>query len=278
MKGITYPIRERIRITRVNSFFTLPCSNTYEFSGESHTFWELMYVIRGKLCVSADERVYHISEGQIVFHQPLELHKFHVTAPEGAEILVLSYDMEGKLQDFFREKVFLLDQHQKRILSELISYAQAHAEPNSNCYDRFLSAFQTVSTYSQKVSLYVTQLLLSLAEGNSITPSPETEDSILFTKTVQYMNERISQNLSVTDIASALHVSVSTLKKMFKKYAGLGVHKYFLKLKLKAAVELLGNGSSVTSVAEKLGFSSQGYFTNVFKREFGELPSDYLHC
>ncbi len=277
MQGITYPIKERIKLTGIYSFFTLPCSNTYEFAGESHSFWELMYVISGSLCVSANEKVYHLSQGQLIFHQPLELHKFHVTSQEGAKIMVMSYEAEGKLRDFFREKVFLLDQQQKEILSQLINYAEIYADNSQTNYYRYLGAFQSVNLYSQKVSLFIQQLLLSLAEGNSITPSPEDEDSVLFTKTVQYMKERISQNLSVTNIASALHVSISALKRVFKKYAGLGVHKYFLKLKLKAAIELLGNGSSVTSTAEKLGFSSQGYFTNVFKREFGELPSDYLH-
>lgn len=276
MQRITYPIKERIKLTGIYSFFTLPCSNTYEFTGESHSFWELMYVISGSLCVSADEKVYHLSQGQMIFHQPLELHKFHVTDPKGAKILVISYDVEGKLRDFFREKVFLLDQPQRNILSALINYAEVHADNSQSSYYRYLNAFQTVSLYSQKVSLFIQQLFLSLAEGNSITPSPEDEDSVLFTKTVQYMNEHITENPSVLEIASSLHISISALKRIFKKYAGLGVHKYFLKLKLKAAIELLGNGSSVTSVSEKLGFSSQGYFTNAFKREFGDLPSAYL--
>ncbi len=276
MHGTTYPIKERIRLTRINSFFTLPCSNTYEFLGESHTFWELMYVIKGSICVSADEKVYHLSEGQIIFHQPLELHKFHVTSPEGAKILVMSYDAEGKLRDFFREKVFLLDNYQKRILKDLISYAEAHADQDSATYFRYLSAFLNDRLYSQQVSLFIQQLLLSLAEDSNIAPSPEDEASVLFTKTVQYMNEHITENLSVLEIAEALHISVSALKRIFKKYAGLGVHKYFLKLKLKTAIEMLGTGVTVTSVAEKLGFSSQGYFTNAFKREYGDLPSSYV--
>ena len=276
MQNAAYPIKERIKITQINTFFKLPCGESYEFSGESHNFWEMMYVIRGSLCVSADERVYNLSPGQIIFHQPLELHKFYVTERGGAEILVMSYLVEGRLRDFFREKVFLLNKEQKRILSDLIRYAESHASETERIYDRYLSAFQTEDLYSQKVSLSVQQLMLSLAENSSITPLPDGEDSAVFTKAVQYMNDRIYENLSVEEIAAGLHVSVSALKRIFKKYAGLGVHKYFLKLKLKTAIELLGSGNSVTSVAGQLNFSSQGYFTNVFKREFGDAPSSYL--
>ncbi len=276
MKQTTYPVKERIKITQINTFFKLPCGENYEFSGESHNFWEFMYVIRGSLCVSADERVYNLSSGQIIFHQPLELHKFYVTDKDGAEILVMSYLAEGRLRDFFREKVFLLNEEQQHILSDLIRYAESHASDTERLYDRYLPAFQTENLYSQKVSLSIQQLMLSLAENNSITPLPESEDSAVFTKAVQYMNDRIYENLSVEEIASGLHVSVSALKRIFKKYAGLGVHKYFLKLKLKTAIELLGSGHSVTSVAGQLNFSSQGYFTNTFKRELGDSPSAYL--
>ena len=243
MQNAAYPIKERIKITQINTFFKLPCGESYEFSGESHNFWEMMYVIRGSLCVSADERVYNLSPGQIIFHQPLELHKFYVTERGGAEILVMSYLVEGRLRDFFREKVFLLNKEQKRILSDLIRYAESHASETERIYDRYLSAFQTEDLYSQKVSLSVQQLMLSLAENSSITPLPDGEDSAVFTKAVQYMNDRIYENLSVEEIAAGLHVSVSALKRIFKKYAGLGVHKYFLKLKLKTAIELFGRGN-----------------------------------
>lgn len=276
MKPMTYPVKERIRITQINSFFRLPCSETYEFSGESHNFWEMMYVVKGSLCVSADERVYHLSSGQIIFHQPLELHKFYITDKGGAEILVISYLAEGRLRDFFREKIFLLNESQKNILNELIAYAESYACETESIYHRYLPAFLSENLYSQKVSLYIHQLLLSLAESNSITPLPESEDSAMFTKAVQYMNDRIYENLSVEEIASDLHMSVSTLKRIFKRYAGLGIHKYFLKLKLKTAIDLLGNGETVTGVSRKMNFSSQGYFTNVFQREIGESPSSYL--
>ena len=46
-----------------------------------------------------------------------------------------------------------------------------------------------------------------------------------------------------------------------------------MKLKMQAATELLKNGNSVTETAEKLGFSSQAYFSLSYKRETAENPS-----
>ncbi|MBQ7950643.1 MAG: helix-turn-helix transcriptional regulator [Clostridia bacterium] len=275
MAASYFVIKEGIRISQLNSFFKMPCSSTYEFLGETHNFWEALYVLRGTLCVTADDRVYHLSAGQIIFHQPLELHKFHITDKNGAEIMVISYDAEGSLNDFFREKVFSLNKEQKKLIDSLLSYADSHAEETDNIYIRYHTALQTVPFFSQRISLLIQLLMLSLAENNSITPLSQIEDSGPYTLAVRYMTDRISENLTVEEIAAAVHLSVSALKRIFKKYAGMGVHKYFLKLKLKTAIELLENGDSVTEIAKKLNFSSQAYFTNVFKRETGESPSLY---
>lgn len=270
-----FVVKEGIRITQINSFFKMPCGSNYEFPGETHNFWEAMYVRKGTICVAADDRIYNLSAGQIVFHHPLELHKFHVTDKNGAEIVVMSYFAEGKLLDFFRKKVFSLCKEQKKMAEAMLAYAESHAEETASIYKRYHAALQTVPFFPQRVSLFMQQLMLSLAENNSITPLSQMEDSGTYTLAVRYMSEKVCENLTVEEIAANLHISVSALKRIFKKYAGMGIHKYFLKLKLKAAIELLETGDSVTMVSRKLNFSSQAYFTNVFKRETGESPSVY---
>ena len=275
MARIYCMVKEGIHITQINSFFTKFCTTTYEFSGESHNFWESMYILKGSLCVTADDRVYQLSAGQCIFHQPLELHKFLVNDEEGALILVFSYTAEGTLKDFFREKVFTLNKEQRDILHKLYVFAETHAEENPSAYRRYHRAIKTVPFFPQRACLYIQQLMLSLAENNSEPPLIQMRDSENFTLAVRYMTERVTQNLTMGDIAKDLHFSVSSLKRIMRKYAGMGVHKYFLKLKIKAAIEMLENGTSVTAVARALNFSSQANFTNVFKRETGETPSSY---
>ena len=169
----------------------------------------------------------------------------------------------------------MLSSMQQNLLVDLIRYAEKYAENTDTVYGRYLSAFTSSESYSQTVSLYIQRLMLSLYESGSILPVLNTDDSSAFARAVRYMNDNISANLSVDEIADYMNLSVSSLKRIFSKYAGMGVHKYFLKLKLKNAAELLEKGFSVTSVGDRLGFSSQGYFTNVFKREIGFLPSQY---
>lgn len=268
-------IKRYITINEIYTFFKMDCDRTFNFTGESHNFWELMYILDGSLCVSADEKIYNLHKGQIIFHKPLELHKFYVTGQKGACILVISYRGEGEALDFFRDKVFDTDSHQEEIIKSLVSYAEQNADNNIRIYDKYLPAFDKINIYSQNVGLYIELLLLSLAGSNSILPVTQTPDSAVFAKAVRYMNDRIYENPSVEEICQYVNVSTSGLKRIFSRYAGLGIHKYFLKLKLKTAMELLSKGHSTTYVAEKLNFSSQGYFSKVFKRETGMLPSSF---
>ena len=89
------------------------------------------------------------------------------------------------------------------------------------------------------------------------------------------MKSNLSRTLSVDELAREARVSKTALKEIFSRCGGMGVHKYFLKLKLSRASKLLKRGVSVTDVASELGFSSQAYFSSAFKREVGVSPLEY---
>ena len=120
-----YPVREQIRITDMYSFFQMHYDHGYEFSGETHNFWECLYVLDGEVCVSADDRVYNMSQGEIIFHSPLELHKFFVNGFNGATLLIFSFSAEGPLTISLRNKVFKLSDIQKGLIETLLHYLQS---------------------------------------------------------------------------------------------------------------------------------------------------------
>lgn len=273
MEWKPYPVKERIKITEMFTFFTYHYDDAYEFPGETHNFWECVYVLDGSICVTSDERIYNLSAGEIIFHKPLELHKFRITEKSGATLLIFSFSAVGSLQKYFFDKVFALDDNQRRIITDMLSYADSYADETVGILGKYMSAMENVRLYSQNIALDICRLLLSLAESSNILPIFDSPDSVIFANTVKFMSDNICKNLSVEDFARNASTSVSGIKRIFSRYAGMGAHKYFLKLKLKTATEMLSEGQTITSIAETLGFSSQGYFTKVFKRETGNLPS-----
>lgn len=269
-------VENQITIGRFYSFFEKHYEKDFHFDGEIHDFWEVLYVEKGELRVSGDERIYHLKSGDLIFHKPMELHKFTITDEAGATLNIFSFSMEGKRADAFKDKVFSLSPGQRAMVAELMAYVREKDlhldEPLTYIY---LYPARVNPSYLQNLSIFITRLFLSLDDGGSVAKSLITREALLFKKAVEYMNEKIDMPLTVPMIAKHCAISESGLKRIFNKNAGRSIHKYFLSLKIKKAVALLQAGESVTVVAEKLNFSSQSYFSVAFKRETGKSPSAF---
>ena len=89
------------------------------------------------------------------------------------------------------------------------------------------------------------------------------------------LENNVTKPLSVPEIAKMCNMSEINLKKTFSKYSGMGVIKYFNRLKIAEATEMIKNGMSVAETAAALGFANQNYFSTVFKRITGNSPGFY---
>ncbi|ODN65777.1 helix-turn-helix domain-containing protein [Methylophaga muralis] len=79
---------------------------------------------------------------------------------------------------------------------------------------------------------------------------------------------------SVVDICESLHIPHRTLNYSFHKATGTSPMQYLRAVKLNAARrELLQTGLSITDIAANYGFFHMGYFSQEYRRLFGETPS-----
>lgn len=269
---------EQIRIEKMYTLFEARYENGYSFHGETHDFWECMYVKSGSVCVSGNERVYHLKQGEIIFHKPLELHKFFVDCDEGCDLLIFSFDMIGEKVEYYKNKVFKLKAEQDRIVQQFLLFLHRGLSSCDEAYDSvfyYLNEAEENPVRLQLITLYVAQILLSLCEDYKTLKTLDCFDAEVFKRAVEFMKENISSQLSIKEIAVYCQVSQTVLKSIFTKYGGMGVHKYFLTLKISAAARALAKGMSVTKAADSYGFKSQAYFSAAFKRETGLSPSEY---
>jgi len=273
-----HPVMEQIRITELYTLFEILRSNNFSFKGETHNFWECMYIISGSVCISADERVYQAEAGTLIFHKPMEFHKFHVTHESGAVLFIFTFSAEGPLTHYLQNKVFSLTEQQKFWLSSLLDFL--HSKTNKgplvpDVYCEYLTPWDQSASYGQTVSLYLQQLFLSLLENSTLSLTDVNEAAVIFGQAVCYLNMNVHRQPTVLEVAEYCHVSESKIKRIFQKYAGISVHKYLLNIKIKASIKLLSEGKSVAEVSERLGFVSPCYFSKAFKRETHVNPSSY---
>lgn len=91
-----------------------------------------------------------------------------------------------------------------------------------------------------------------------------------------YIQSHTNEMIGVEDVASQIGRSSSYLMRRFKAELGMSVGAYITRCKLEEACELLTYGDrSLAEISAYLGYSSQSYFQNVFKKQYGVTPMQY---
>jgi AraC-like DNA-binding protein len=87
-----------------------------------------------------------------------------------------------------------------------------------------------------------------------------------------------SYALCVPWLADELAVSERQIFRKIEKFTGLTPNKYIRNLKLNKAKELLEayTYSTVNQVSNAVGMKDPYYFSNLYKKEFGKKPKEYL--
>ena len=254
-----------ISIDRIYTLFDHKRASDFYFGGECHSAWEMVYFAEGEVGVSADDRVYTLKNGDVIFHQPMEFHKIWSENGTEPRIFIMSFDMSGAYAYRLRKGVFRLWDEPLRIMNTI------RALPG---YPGILET-RTATDYVVLPDMPIVfplmeAFLLCLAHAETaLLPCNVGGKIDLYTAIVELLEKNVYGRITTVEIAKHLCVSTATVKKCFAEYAGCGVHKYFLKIKIRTAIELLEKGNTVGEVSEKLGFSDSNYFSIVFKRETG---------
>ncbi|MBQ8398282.1 MAG: helix-turn-helix domain-containing protein [Clostridia bacterium] len=106
------------------------------------------------------------------------------------------------------------------------------------------------------------------------TPDDAARESSRLELALHYIKANLRKPMTVAEIASACFCAPSTLAHLFSAATGRGVTEYILDERIALAASLLvGTSRSITDIAASCGFSSQKYFSEIFRRRRGMSPS-----
>ena len=74
MTYIRTHLKREIVIDSIITIHYFEYMKDFVFHGESHDFWEMLYVDKGSVQVRSGEDTVHLDAGDIIFHQPREFH------------------------------------------------------------------------------------------------------------------------------------------------------------------------------------------------------------
>ena len=256
----------------------------YCFSGESHAFWEFIYVDRGSLIVTAGADRYFLKAGELAFHCPDEFHSFQSVGE--SDVMVVSFCCESDAMHRLEKKVLLLHQKERQCLKQLIDEAQQAYQYFENDPPQVNLRKKPTAPWGsdQLVKLYLEQLLIwicrrddNLRFSQRAVTSTQFHQHLLLAQTARdYLAAHYAEAITLSSLAAALGISVSLLKRVFREQVGQSVISYLTALRIGEAKRLIRQGNlTFTQIAECVGIESIYYFSNLFKKQTGMSPTEY---
>lgn len=237
----------------------------YSFSGESHDFWEILFVKDGKLEVTEDENVYWLSAGDIVFHAPGEFHRLKSSENTQPKAINLSFVARGSVPSELTKGVFELDVVEQKEFVQIFQLARD-----------FVIDGEDEGFEGQEVADGLGAFLLRLCRNNESKQQLSSSNRAeAYRKIVETMHREIYSNLSLAEMAEENFMSVSYVKVLFERYAGVSPKSYYINLRLNEVIRMLSEGMAVREISEKLNFSSPNYFSAFFKAHMKMTPMQY---
>lgn len=125
----------------------------------------------------------------------------------------------------------------------------------------------------------IVEWLTVLRDGlcSLLNSKKKTYKAHVITNVQKYIQNHVTERLSLNDVAGVFGLSPSYLSILFKKNCGVGFSEYITQAKIsKAKTLLLEEDLKVYEVADQLGFDSAFYFSKVFKKVEGVSPREFL--
>ncbi|MBV7274380.1 helix-turn-helix transcriptional regulator [Clostridium sp. PL3] len=90
------------------------------------------------------------------------------------------------------------------------------------------------------------------------------------------MNQNIDKKITVTELSELVKLSPTYLSEAFKDVTGYSIIKFFNKIKIDRAKELIIEGDKkIKEVAGLMGYNDEFYFSRMFKNIEGISPSEF---
>ncbi len=258
------PVTRSFSLRGFYTAFPFAWDDTFVFGGESHDFWEAVYLESGAVESIEDEKVYQLGDNQLIFHAPMEFHRIRSVPGLSPKGFIMSFQVDGTVPEILRKGVFSLTPEEAGEYREICREVRAFKHSDRKDGYALQQATDRLSSFLVRLSKKTPdrQLIHSAGAEN-------------YRRIISDVIARVEENRTLAQIAADHHISVSYLKLLFREYAGISPKTYCNNLRLQYAATLLQSPMTIAEIAEKMDFSSQNYFTVFFRNGMGCTPSEY---
>lgn len=276
-----------IHIRKIITIFYMELSKDFHYDGESHNFWEMVYIDKGEMLCTADKNQFTLKSGEITFHKPNEYHNLSGDGKNAPNVSILTFECDSVAMKHFEGKILRLSAEEKNLLSMLMSEGQAcfRLEDPANPLlqklkiqpDTPFGGFQMIRNLLEifLISLYRHRESFTKKSRQSVHIDG-VDVNFEVRELLDILKENIYGKLTIAEIARRVGKSESTVKNLFARFQPGGIMRYYNHLKIREARRLIReNRYTLAQIAELLCFDSPQYFSKCFKQSTNMTATEY---
>ncbi len=265
MKGTVYEVHS-FKNEKLPFVFHPDSTNIRTIDYNWHENVEILFVIEGEGTGFLGEEEIPLKEGDICVVNSNIVHSVSSDSARGITYECLIPDVS-----FFRENGINIE------ALELENHIRD--EKASALYSNVIKEYREENFQIAGIRSAVLNLILYIVRnyskdriGTDIKTIRKTSENINFA--VNFMKQNFKEKLTVKQIAEQSGMSKYYFLREFKKVTGVTVITFLNILRCNNAQKLISKGEAIWLAARKSGFENDSYFTKVFKKTKGILPSE----
>ncbi len=285
MKYDIIQLYDEISIKGIYTLVYQEKSSDFLFEGESHDFWELIYVDKGFLYLLIDDKGYKVNQGEMFFFNRNQNHIVWSDSRVGPCFLTISFDMDFPFPKALEYKRFILSDSIKDILKKIIVERKLSYEGDvtSNIDPK---KQRSVPFCHQMLRIYLAELIINIYRNckpeqqnvEVVSTIRKKTEEIIYNKAVEYVQNNIFNKIMISDVCGYVSISHTQLNRVFNRIYGNSIGEYIVSKKLEKAKDLIcKSGMNITQISEELSFSSVHYFSRLFKKRYNISPREYSY-
>ncbi|MEG0277509.1 MAG: AraC family transcriptional regulator [Coprobacillus sp.] len=232
-----------------------------------HPFVEIFYVIGGKGRFSVENETFDVKADDMIIVNPNVYHHEDSDGDNPLEYVVLGVEeLTFHLNE--EDNTFLYQSFEKD--KEDIQYYISHLLMES---EKRLDGYEAVcqKLFDLFLLKIVRQMRFSLSKNDLQKPIKREVRMIC-----RYLDQNFANEISLEFLAEYMNINKYYLAHEFKKNMGISPINYLIERRIKECKSLLRTTSlSIAEISEAVGFSSQSYFSQIFKKNTQLSPKQY---
>lgn len=243
------------------------CDETWKCDSSVPPFSSIQLVLQGEGTICIDETTIHPTSGQLYLLPAYTNQAFFTDIHNPYRTYYCHFEITCQQTDLF----------------ELIHLPLCiDAKDPKKAEQLFLDLVHSVRQDDIFSALKAKQAVLNLlcyylecCPPDSVSLVAQTFDSPL-SDAIAYVETHLNEQITVQQMAEAAGYHVSHFTRLFQSRMGISPGQFILQKKTETATQLLTSTDlPIASIADSLGFGSQFYFSNFFKKQTGMTPSSY---